>query len=158
MEDVAEDRLTDDDRCQSDDDGAAAHAHIGEPLVLGQQRTRQGHQAVGDHQAQHRVKIGVDALGPAHVGVGAGGSDGTAQLRAEEPIQNSDHHGCDDQHSKHRVAESKLLDPTQGDQKIIPVHVDGLVGFAQYFQVDGVEGQLGQDAGQNRRDPHKSME
>ena len=36
--------------------------------------------------------------------------------------------------------------------------VDGLVGLAQNFQVDGVEGQLGQDAGQNRRDPHKGVE
>ena len=52
-EDLAEDDLTDDDSCQTDDDGAAAHVDIGEALVLRQQTASQRDQTVGDHQAQH---------------------------------------------------------------------------------------------------------
>src|SRR5699024_12489811 len=48
-----------------------------------------------DLQAQHYIEVGVDALGPAHVGVGAGGADGAAQLGAEEPVQQADQHRAD---------------------------------------------------------------
>ena len=54
--------------------------------------------------------------------------------------------------------ERELLDPAQGDEQVILVHVDGLVGLAHDLQVDGVEGQLSQDAGQDGRDAHKGVE
>ena len=56
-------------------------------LKLSQQAAGQGHQPVGHHQAQHHVGVGVDALRPGHVGVGAGGAEGAALLRAEKPVQ-----------------------------------------------------------------------
>ena len=54
--------------------------------------------------------------------------------------------------------EGKLLDPAQGDEQAVLVHVDGLVGLAHDLQVDGVEGQLGQDAGKDGRDAHEGVE
>ena len=54
--------------------------------------------------------------------------------------------------------ERELLDPAQGDEQVILVHIDGLVGLAHDLQVDGVEGQLSQDAGQDGRDAHKGVE
>ena len=52
----------------------------------------------------------------------------------------------------------ELLDPAQGDEQTVLIHVDGLVGFAHDLQVDGVESQLGQDAGQNGRDAHEGVQ
>ena len=54
--------------------------------------------------------------------------------------------------------QGKFLDPAQGDEQAVLVHIDGLVGLAHDLQVDGIEGQLGQDAGKDGRDAHKSME
>ena len=54
--------------------------------------------------------------------------------------------------------ERELLDPAQGDEQAVLVHVDGLVGLAHDLQVDGVEGQLGQNTSQNGRDAHKGVE
>ena len=158
MEDAAEDGLADDDGGQADDDGAAAHADVGKALVLAEQGARQGDQPVGDHQAQHHVEAGVDALGPAHVGVGAGGADGAAQLGAKEPVEDADQDQGDQDDHDHRVAEGKLLDPAQGDQQVVLIHVDGLVGLAHDLQVDRIEGQLGQDTGQDRRDAHEGVQ
>ena len=56
------------------------------------------------------------------------------------------------------VVEGKLLDPAQGDEQVVLVHIDGLVGLAHDLQVDGVEGQLGQDAGKDGRDAHEGVE
>ena len=59
---------------------------------------------------------------------------------------------------RHRVAQGQLFDPAQGDEQVIVVHVDGLVGLAQDLQVDGIEGQLGQDAGQDGGDAHEGVQ
>ena len=88
--------LADDDSGQTDDDGAAAHADIRKALILAQQRTGQGHQTVGHGQTQHHVEVGVDALCAGHGGIGAGGADATAQLRAKEPVQHTDQHSRDE--------------------------------------------------------------
>ena len=139
MEDLAEQRLTDDDGSQTDDDGTAAHTHVRKALILRQQRTGQSHQAVGEHQAQHRVEAGVDALGTAHVGVCTGGADAAAQLGAEEPVHDADQNHRNDAHHHQRVAQRKFFHPAQRDEYAVFVHVDGLVGLAHDFQVDGVE-------------------
>src|SRR5574344_2808958 len=60
-EQLGESHLADDDGGQADDDGAAAHVDLAGAVVLGQQSAGQGHQAVGDHQAQHLAEVGVDA-------------------------------------------------------------------------------------------------
>ena len=158
MEDAAKDGLADDDGGQADDDGAAAHADVRKALVLAEQGARQSDQAVGDHQAQHHIEVGVDALSPAHVGVGAGGADGAAQLGAEEPVQQADQHRADQNDHDDGVVQGELFDPAQGDQQVVLVHVDGLVGFAHDLQVDRVQGQLGQDTGEDRRDAHKGVQ
>ena len=75
-------------------------------------------------------------------GLGAGGTDGTAQLGAEEPVQNADQHRCDNDDHNDRVVESELLDPAQGDQQIVLVHVDGLIGLAHDFEVNGIQRKL----------------
>ena len=94
VENSAQQHLPDDDGGQSDDNGAPAHVDGGAALVLGQQGPGQGHQAVGEHQAQHLGGVGVDPLGSGHAGVGAGGPEGAAQLGAEKPVQ----HGDDGRH------------------------------------------------------------
>jgi len=158
VEDTAKQRLADDDSSQTNDDGTTTHADIREALILAQQRAGQGHQTIGNGQAQHDVKVGVDALCPGHCGVGTGGADAAAQLGTEEPIQDADDHGRDDEHHNDGVVEGSLFDPAQGDEKVIFIHIDGLVCLAHDLQVDGVEGQLGQDACQDGRDPHESVE
>ena len=158
MEDAAEQGLADDDSGQTDDDGTTAHADIGKALILAQQCTGQGHQTVGDRQTQHHIEAGVDTLGTAHGGVGTGGADAAAQLGAKEPVQHADDHGADQNDHDDGVVQGNLLDPAQGDQQVVLVHVDGLVGLAHDLQVDGVEGQLGQDTSQNGRDAHKGVE
>ena len=54
--------------------------------------------------------------------------------------------------------QGKFLDPAQGDEQAVLVHVDGLVGLAHDLQVDGVQSQLSQDAGQNGGDAHKGVQ
>ncbi len=78
LEELAEGDFADDDGGQADDDGAATHAHVGRALELRQQAAGKGHQTVGEHQTQDDVGIGVDALSPGHVGVGASGPEGAA--------------------------------------------------------------------------------
>ena len=51
-----------------------------------------------------------------------------------------------------------------GDHQIVLVHADGLIGLAgasapaHDLEVDGIKGQLGQNAGQQRLDTHGGME
>ena len=158
MSDPAKQRLADDDSSQTNDDRATAHADICKALILAQQSARQRHQTVGHSQTQHDIEVSVDALRTGHGGVRAGGTDGTAQLGAEEPVQNADQHRCDNDDHNDRVVESELLDPAQGDQQVVLVHVDGLIGFAHDFEVNGIQRKLGQDAGKDGRNAHKCVQ
>ena len=54
--------------------------------------------------------------------------------------------------------ESELLDPAQGDQQVVLVHVDGLIGLAHDFEVNGIQRKLGQDAGKDGRNAHKCVQ
>ena len=81
MENPAEDRLSDDHGRQTDNDSAASHINISKPLILGQKRSGQRHQAVGQHKAQHAAEICIDALRFRHAVIAAGGSEGTSQFR-----------------------------------------------------------------------------
>ena len=164
-EHLAQEHLADDDGGQTDDDGAAAHVHGGAALVLGQQAAGEGHQAVGHHQAQHLGGVGVDALGTGHVGVGAGGTEGAAQLGAEEPVEDGDDHHGEDGQQKKGIAEAHLTDVAGGDQQGLLVHTEGQGGLGagaaadgHDTQVDGVEGQLGQDAGEDSGDTAGGVE
>ena len=74
----AEQHLADNQGGQADDNGAGAHLHIREGLVLGNQRPGQGNHPVGNHQPQDNHVGGIDALGAGHVLVVAGGPDGGA--------------------------------------------------------------------------------
>ena len=62
-------------------------------------------------RAQHHVEDGVDALGPAHVGAGAGSADGAAQPGAKEPREDADPDQGDQPDHDNRVAECKLTEP-----------------------------------------------
>ena len=158
MEDAAEQCLADDNRSQTNDDGATAHADICKALILAQQRTGQSHKTIGDRQTQHNIEVGVDALRPGHCGVGSGSTDGAAQLGAKKPVQDADKcNGNDDDHDD-GVMECKFLDPAQGDQQTVLIHIDSLIGLAHDFEVDGIQRKLGQDTGKDSRDSHKSVQ
>ena len=158
VEDAAEQSLANDDSSQTNDDRATAHADICKALILAQQRAGQGHQTVGDSQTQHHIEAGVDALCAGHGGVGAGGTAAAAQLATEEPVQHPDECRRDEDDHHDGVVQGKFLDPAQREEQVVLVHVDGLVGLAHDLQVDGVEGQLGQNTSQNGRYAHKGVE
>ena len=158
MEDAAKHGLANDDGSQTDDDSTASHAHICKALILAEQRTGQSHQRIGNGQTQHDVEVGVDALCAGHGGVGAGGADGAAQLGAEEPVQHGDDHSRHQNDHDDGVVERELLDPAQGDQQVVLVHVDGLIGLAHDFEVNGIQRKLGQDAGKDGRNAHKCVQ
>ena len=143
-EELAEENLADDDGGKADDDG---HVHVRTALILGQKAAGEGHEAVGEGETQDDVGVGVDALGTGHAGVRAGGPDGAALLRAEEPVEKADDHRQDEKGQGQGVVEPQLPDIALGCQQVILIHADGLVGLAAHDpQVDGVEGQLGENA------------
>ncbi len=83
LENTGENDVANDHCRQTNDNGAPAGVDIGKSLVLGIQGAGQRHNPVGDHQSQNLVAVDIDSLGPAHVGVGAGGPDAAAQLRSK---------------------------------------------------------------------------
>ena len=145
--------LADDDGGQADDDGAPAHVDVGEPLILGHQPAGQANQAVGDGQGQYLGEVDVDALCLGHGRVAAGGPDGAALFRAEVPVQDGDDNGGKDQ-----ADEDGLGDLTQGEDQRIVVHTDGQVCHPHDVQVDGVQGDLGENAGENRGNAQQGVE
>ena len=150
LEDLAEGHFTDDNGSQADNNGAAPHAHIGRALELGQQTTGQGHQTVGKHQTQNDIGVGVDALGPGHVGIGAGSADRAASLCAEEPVQGDDRHNGDDQQQRQGIADRQIPHIPLGNSQIVLIHAYGLVGLAAHDpQVHGVQGELRENTGQD---------
>ena len=167
-EDPAENDLADDHGGQADDDGAPAHVDIVGAVILAHQRPGQGNQPVRQHQPQHLGPVGVDALGPGHVLVGAGGPQGRPQLPAKEPVQNGDEGGGHQPHHHHGmppdgVARFGALDKAQGHQQLVQ-HVllgDGQ-GHRRFEGHDGhvhrVQPQLGEDARQDGGDAAHRME
>ena len=77
--------LADYDGGEADDYSAAAHVHAAAALVLREQPAGEADHAVGDHEAHDRGGGGVDALGPGHLDVGAGGPQRAAVLGLEVP-------------------------------------------------------------------------
>ena len=71
-ENLSEDSLTDNDCCQSDNNGTTAHVDIGESLILSQQCTGKSNQSVRDHKAKYPVKIRVDSLCSCHFVITSG--------------------------------------------------------------------------------------
>ena len=155
-EQTAEGDLADDDGGQADDDGTTTHVDLRVGLILAQQSTGEGHQAVGQSQTQHLVHIGVDALRPGHVLIGTGGSDGRAPLGAEEPVQDGDDYHGDNAHYENGVIVERtgalvdLLEITQGHQQLVVVHVQsGVCLHAHGSQVHGPQPQLGENTGKD---------
>ena len=159
MEDFGEHDLADDDGGQADDDRAAPHADIDKALILRQQRAGEGDEAVGEHEAEHLIRVGVDALRARHVGVCAGCAQGAAALRAEEPIQQRDHRDGQRRQNEDRVGKRQHTRVAGGDEQRIIVDADRHIRLAaEDAQVDGIERKLGQNARQNRRDAHERVE
>ena len=150
--------LADDDGGQTDDDGAAAHVHVREALILGTAGRRPAPpdrwRASGPAPC---ARVGVDALGTGHVLVRAGGAQRAAQLGAEEPVQHarSAPHSEDDQ-QQNGVAAAPA--PGHSAEETSRSYLSTLTALAWRLcrahdpQVDGIQRQLGQDAGQNGRD------
>ncbi|MPN61332.1 hypothetical protein SDC9_209068 [bioreactor metagenome] len=82
---VIDDRGTDDDRSQTGDDQPDAHADIGISLILGEQRARQGNQAVAERQPEQGHRVGVDTLRAGHALVVAGGAQCQPDIGRQEP-------------------------------------------------------------------------
>lgn len=155
----AKDGFADDDRGQADDNGAAAHIDVHEPLVLGQQGTGKGDQTIGKHQADHFVKIRIDALRAGHAGIASGRTQRSAVLGPEEPVQDGDEDNRDNDHDENRILpEGDALDIAERHQKIIIIHIHGLIGLPHDFQIDRIQGQLRQNTGQDRRDSHECVQ
>ena len=89
-EDRVAEHLADDDRGESNDDRAAAHADIRRALILGHQTAREGNHAVREAESDDLHRLNVDALCAAHRRVGAGGAHRAALLGAEVPVEQSD--------------------------------------------------------------------
>ena len=83
----ADQRLADDDAGQAPDHHADAHLHVGEALVLRQQRAGQRDQAVGERQAEHDHVVDVHAERADHLRVVAGGAHRRAEVGAEEEVE-----------------------------------------------------------------------
>ena len=150
---LAEGHFADDDGGQTNDDSAPAHVDVGGTLELGQQTAGQGYQTVGHHESQHHVGVGIDALSPGHVGICAGGTEGAALFRAEKPVQNGNEHHREYHQQRQGVIQTHRTHIPLGYQQIILIHAYCLIGLAAHDpQVDGVEGQLGQNTGQNGGD------
>ena len=165
-EHLVQQHLADDDCRQADDNCAAAHVDGGAALILGQQAAGQGHQPVGHHQAQDLGGVGVDALGPGHALVGAGGPQGGALLRTEEPVQQRDHRRRQQHQQQQRVVQRRLPHVAGGQEQVVLVHThrQGGLGGSIFIpdghdaQVDGVEGQLGQNTRQDGGDAAGGMQ
>ena len=165
-EELTEDHLADDHGRQADDDGAPAHGYVREALVLGHEGAGEGDQAVADHQTNELAGVRVDALGPGHLLVGAHGPEAAAVFRAEEPIHDADEHEGQEQHQPDGVIQRQVPHVAQGHQHVlILVDAHGDVGPGTEIrtdaldpQVDGIEGKLGQDTGEDGRDAHGGME
>ena len=158
MEDAAKHGLANNDGSQTDDNGTASHTDVCKALILAEQCTGQSHQRIGNGQTQHDIEVGVDALCAGHGRVRAGSTDAAAQLRTEEPVQHPDDHRRSKDNHDDGVMQGKFLDPAQGDEQDVFVHIDGLVGLAHDLQVDGIQRQLGQDACQNGGNAHKGVQ
>ena len=151
---LAEQGLADDDGGQADDDGAAAHVDIGIALVLGQQRAGKTDETIGDHQTENLHAVGGNALGPGHVLIIAGGTDGAAQLGAEEPVQQR--HDGDDKDAADQNGGGHL---GAGKQQLVLGAADGEIALAAHdVHIDGVEGQLGEDTGKDGRNAQYGMQ
>ena len=144
---------------------APGHIHGGAALILGQQGARQGHQALDTTRPStlHQLVLMPWARAMAWL---------EPVARREEPSSvpktsraGDDHHGEDGQQEQ-RVGQIQLPDVPGGDQQVLLVHAQGQggLGFGAFSpdghnaQVDGVEGQLGQDPGQDGRDAAGGVE
>ena len=80
----ADQGLAQDHARQAPDDHADAHLNVGEPLVLREDRARERDQGVGHHQAERDHPAHVDAQGPDHPRVVAGGPHRGPQAGPQE--------------------------------------------------------------------------
>ena len=105
------------------------------------------------------VHIGIQALGAGHGLVRAGGAQRSAHFTPKEPVQHRNQHHDYHQGDEDRVLEGKLSDVAGGNDQLVFADVDRLVGLAAHDnQVDRIQRQLGQNAGQDSRDAHGRME
>ena len=101
----------------------------------------------------------MDALGTGHVGVGAGGPEAAAPLGAAQPVEKQHQHGGEEQQQGQGVGEVQRTYEALGQQQGVFVHAHSLVGLAAHdTQVDGVQGQLGENTGQNGGDAAAGVE
>ena len=78
------------------------------------------------------LRVRVDALRPGHVLIGAGGADGAAPLRAEEPVQQRDHGKREKkQHAEADCSGSAPAHSAARPSGRIFIHADGLIGLAR---------------------------
>ena len=147
FEQLAKDHIANDHGRQADNDSAAAHVNIRKALILGQQTAGQCHNAVGEHQSQHLVEPGVDAVGAGHGLVAPGGAHAGAQFCAEEPVQQPNDH-----QRKSTADENGFGNIPQGYQDPVFINIQRHIGTTAHNpQVYGIQRQLGQNTCQDRR-------
>ena len=129
---LAHQRFADDKGSQCNGHHAGAHVDVAALLVLGQQAAGKGGQRARDAQAHCDGEGRVDAGGPHHGGVVAGGADGKAQPGAQET-----HHGGTGEYNDRRR-----------DDQLIPAARKGQCGFCQR------EYRIGLDQGHRGRKAH----
>ena len=98
----ADERLPQDHAREPPDDHADAHLDVGEPLVLGEDRPRERHQAVGHHQADRDHPAHVRPERPDHPRVVAGGAHRRSQAGPEEQVHDP-REECDQNHDRGEV-------------------------------------------------------
>ena len=140
-----------DNGSKANDDRAAAHVDIRRALKLCEQRAGEGDKTVRKHEAKYNVRVRIDALCAGHVLIRAGGADGAAALRAEEPVQKRDHAECEKKQHWQRIFQTQVTHKALRHHQGVFIHADGLIGLAVHdAKIDRVKRKLRQNAGQDR--------
>ncbi|CAM2156867.1 hypothetical protein PT2222_30177 [Paraburkholderia tropica] len=143
--------FTDDHRREADDDGADAHRNIRAALGLREQRTGECDERVRQRHARERGAAGGDALRARHARIRAGRAQRETVFGREEPVHAELRHAHDDEQrerAQHVVGQPRGLDHREDGGFGNERHV----GRAHHAQIDRVERDHHQDAGEQIHD------
>ena len=139
-------------------DGFQSEVDICKSLILSQKCTGKSNQTVGDHKTKYFAYVSIDTLCPGHIGVTAGRTERTSKFCSEEPVQDCNQNNNENSYDKNSVLVKRyIFNITKGNEKIIFVSVNSLVGFTHDLQVNRIKTKLGKDTCQDSRNTHESV-
>ena len=158
---AAHEGAADQETRQGDSHHAGADVDVHGLLGLGQEAAGEGGEGVRHAEADGGGEGGVNRRGAHHVGVVARGADGEAETRPQEEREEDDHQDDGDEGDEELILAGKggafQEGLRLGEDGLGLVHVqEG--GIAHDGDVDGVEGGVHDDAGEEALDPHAGLE